>query len=141
MRQTGLPSARRGRLHSSRFVRIFFLSDGLVYFIYIVLSVGYSNIPCKAVCTWFNLQVKKLEDACAEAARKGQELQKERAQLGPEIKKTQKQINTIGPQIDDEQAARDETDSAMREKELEIAAIENKTVRGNLSIHACPFVN
>ena len=42
-----------------------------------------------------------------------------RMQLKPEIQKTNKEIaKTIEPQIAEQQAARDETDSALREQEL-----------------------
>lgn len=63
--------------------------------------------------------MRESEDACAEAERKEEELLQERAQLKPEIQKTSKEIaKTIEPQIAEQQAARDETDSALREQEL-----------------------
>ena len=69
---------------------------------------------CELVHKRSDLQVRELEDACAEAERKGKELFKERTRLQSEIQRTRKEITeTIGPQIEEQQIARDESDSAL----------------------------
>ena len=72
--------------------------------------------------SWFTSDLicrsgRELEDACAEAERKGKALFEERTRSQPEIQRTRKEITeTIGPQIEEQQIARDENDSALREK-------------------------
>ena len=102
---------------------------GLIFLMPSYLLFENVQILRESVHKLIDLQVRELEDSCAEAERKGKELFQERTRLQPEIQRTRKEITeTIGPQIEEQQAARDETDSALREKELEKAAIENKTV-------------